>query len=154
MKRFLLVWIGLFLFSGLAYATEERPTLGLEGGAFPLINQPVNILVSHASYPDLEKFELTATYRPNSSTSFVEKLPAPNDMGRVEWIPKEAGIATLTAIAPELKGVEDGNAVKLETNVSVRYGSFPMSGILIFLLAALTLFGGLIVTLLASRERA
>lgn len=151
MKRFwIIVWFSLLLASGVAFATEERPTLGLEGDAFPMVNQAINILVSHASYPNLEKFKLTVTYRPNSSTSFIEELPAPNDMGRVEWTPKKAGIATLTAIAP---GVEDQNEVKLEKNVSIRYGSFPLSGILIFLLAALTLFGGLLITLLASRHK-
>jgi len=151
MKRLMVLWIALLLLgTGLASATEERPTLGLEGNEFPVINQPINILVSHASYPDLEKFKVTATYRPNSSTSFTEELPAPNDMGRVEWLPKEAGIATLTAVAP---GVEDDKEVKMETNVSIRYGSFPLSGILIFLLAAITLFGGLIVTIQVSRHR-
>lgn len=149
----LIKWLLLMLAMGLsslpAQATPEKAVLGLEGGRFPKQGEPVQVLISHPTYPHLEDFEVTVTYRPNSSQSFAEKLPKPNDMGIVTWTPKQAGITTLTAKAP---GVPGEKQLELSTQVSVRYGSFPVSGIIIFLFAALTLFGGLILTIRFSQR--
>jgi len=127
------------------WATEERPTIGLVGGAYPVIHQPVTLLISHASYPHLEKFEVKVTYRPNSETSKEEILSAPNDNGELIWTPTEAGITLIQAQAPAL--TEGGESVKITQNISVRFGSFPVMGMLIFVLAALALFGGLILVI-------
>lgn len=126
-----------------AAATEEKPTLGLSQD-YPLKGQTVRIMVSHASYPRLETVKLTATYRPNSMVEFKEELPAPNSFGELEWAPRESGIVVLNATAPALDGVP---AIALNKNVSVRFGSFPPAGMLIFGLAILTLFGGLALVL-------
>lgn len=147
MKRisscFLLIMVLMFTFGLAAVATEEIPTIGL-GEAFPLKGQDVQILVSHASYPRLQDFTVTVTYRPNSDAAQVEVLGNPNDNGIITWKPRHAGITTITAEAPELGEFE---AVKLSKNVSVRFGSFPPLGLFIFTLAALTLFGGLALVL-------
>lgn len=144
MKKYLLVlWQCLILFMGSigVLATEEIPALGLSGDAYPLINTPTQIMISHASYPDLKRFEVVVTYRANSSTAYQETLPAPNEDGYVAWTPKEAGIAILKATAP---GVDSKDPVSIEKNVSVRFGAFPATGMLIFALASLILFGGLV----------
>lgn len=144
MKRYLLILIqclSLFLISTSVLATEEIPTLGLSGDAYPLVNTPTQVMISHASYPDLKRFEVVVTYRANSSTSYQETLPAPNEDGYVAWTPKEAGIAILKATAP---GIESQDSVSIEKNISVRFGGFPATGMLIFALATLVLFGGLV----------
>ena len=143
--------ISLLLLAGLAggisgaRATEERPTLGLDGVQYPLVGEPVRVLISHASYPELERFQVKVTYRPNSDVSKEEVLPPPNDFGTLEWTPTAAGITTLTAEAPAIEGFE---AVKLSLQVSVRHGGFPLSGLLIFVFSMLTLFGGLALVIL------
>lgn len=129
-------------------ATEEIPTIGLSE-AYPLKGQEVQVLISHASYPHLENFTVTVTYRPNSDASQVEVLGNPNDNGIITWKPRHAGITTITAEAPAFETFEE---VKLSKNVSVRFGAFPPLGILIFVLATLTLFGGLIVVLLKTTK--
>lgn len=131
-------------FSG-AWATEERPALGLDGVTYPQVGEPVRLLISHASYPELERFQVKVTYRPNSDVSKSETLPPPNDFGVLEWTPTDAGITTLTAEAPALEGFEP---VKLTLQVSVRYGGFPLSGLLMFIFSMLTLFGGLTLVIL------
>lgn len=129
----------LMILSGLnAWATPEKPQLGLDE-SFPLEGQPVKVYISHPTYPRLQDFEVSATYRPNSEVSFTEKLPAPNSYGVVEWSPQQAGIVTLSAKVPELA---------LSKNISVRYVGFPPSGLAILGLAAFILFGGLITVIL------
>lgn len=143
MKKYLLIFLqclALVFISTSVLATEEIPALGLSGDAYPLINTPTQIMISHASYPDLKRFEVVVTYRANSSTAYQETLPAPNEDGYVAWTPKEAGIAILKATAP---GIESKDPVSIEKNVSVRFGTFPATGMLIFALASLILFGGL-----------
>ncbi|MBF2054035.1 MAG: hypothetical protein IGS03_11315 [Candidatus Sericytochromatia bacterium] len=149
--RLRLFVLGLIVFVGLAgviagaAATEERPTLGLDGVQYPLVGEPVRVLISHASYPELERFQVKVTYRPNSDVSKEEVLPPPNDFGTVEWTPTAAGITILTAEAPAIEGFE---AVKLTLQISVRHGGFPLSGLLIFVFSMLTLFGGLALVIL------
>lgn len=144
MKRLkYLMILGILWISALASATatEETPALGLDGDAYPLINTPTQIMISHASYPDLSRFKVTVTYRANSSTSHEETLATPNADGYVSWTPQDAGITILKATAPALEAGE--KEVAIEKSVSVRFGSFPIPGILIFALATLILFGGL-----------
>lgn len=136
-----LMLLSILWIASTAMATEEIPALGLSGDAYPLINTPTQIMISHASYPDLSRFKVVVTYRANSSTSHEEVLGTPNADGYVSWTPQEAGITTLKATAPALEtGTKD---IIIEKTVSVRFGSFPLTGILIFILAAGILFGGL-----------
>lgn len=136
-----LIILGIMWIAGIAMATEEIPALGINGDAYPLINTPTQIMISHASYPDLSRFKVTVTYRANSSTSHEEVLGIPNADGYVSWTPQDAGITILKATAPALEtGAKD---IVIEKSVSVRFGSFPVTGILIFALATLVLFGGL-----------
>ncbi len=73
--------------------------------------------------------ELMVTYRPNSGV--VEKTPITlaEASTTFSWTPDRAGIATLSA----------GSASK---NVSIRFSSFPLLGLMIMLGAASILFGG------------
>lgn len=136
-----LYFVIMLCWGGSVLGTEERPALGLSGGEYPLVHTPTQIMVSHASYPDLKRFKVTVTYRANSSTAYQETLEAPNEDGYVSWTPREAGITILNAEAPDIENPE--TSVKIEKSVSVRFGSFPPAGLLIFALATLILFGGL-----------
>ncbi len=126
-----------------AWATEEAATLGLDK-TYPLQGESVQILVSHPSYPELDKVRLKATNRPSSTVEESEDLPAPDSDGKVNWTPKHSGLVVLSATAPALG---DTPEVKLSKNLSVRYPSFPPLGLAMFLLAATTIFGGLILVL-------
>lgn len=81
---------------------------------------------------------LEVLYRPNSETSHATTLTAGAD-GRVEWVPEDAGLATLTARAAP------GAELLAGVNVAVRFGGFPAAGAVIMILAACLLFGGVIV---------
>ncbi len=138
MKRFLLIFIVLLSLVPAAIATPEKPTLGFTDGDYPLVNEPTRIMISHAS-ANLSDFTLEVKYRPNSSTSYTETLEGVSEDGYINWTPKTAGIATLKAVSGD---------ITIEKSVSIRFGSFPIQGILIFALAALILFGGLIALIL------
>lgn len=136
-----LTLLAVMWMAGMAMATEEIPALGLNGDPYPLVNTPTQIMISHASYPDLSQFKVSVTYRANSSTSHEETLGTPNADGYVSWTPQQAGITILKATAPALEPGE--KEVVIEKSISVRFGSFPLMGMLIFLLSAGVLFGGL-----------
>lgn len=126
-----------------ATATPEKPAIGLKDGSkYPLLDQATQILISHATYPDLTQFKVQVTYRPNSMVTFTKNIGSPDSDGRLSWTPHDAGICVIEAIAPGLK--EGDKEIKITNKVSVRYGSFPPMGLLVMLLAACTLFGGLI----------
>ena len=141
MKRLLhpLLLPGLLLL-GLApaLATEEKPAIGIVGDPYPLVGQPVQVLISHPSHPQLESFGVSVTYRPNSAAPVRDEIGSPNANGILSWTPRMPGITTLKAVA-----AGGDKPLELSKNVSVRFEGFPPLGMLIFALAGLTLFGGL-----------
>lgn len=82
--------------------------------------------------------EVVARYRPNSQTTSREVVGTTGGDGEVSWTPADAGVVSLEARPP---GSEE---VVARRDVSVRFGGFPASGLLIMSLAALLLFGGAI----------
>lgn len=140
MKRLILILLFVLLFPFMGQATEEKPAIGVED-PYPQVGKPVQVLVSHASHP-LETFTVKVTYRPNSTVSKEQDLGRPNDNGILEWTPQDAGITVIEATANKL----DDSKIVIKKQVSVRYGSFPTAGIIMFALAACTLFGGLLIT--------
>lgn len=141
----LLLFLMLCLFPALAWATPEKPGIGIENN-YPLKGQPIQIFVSHATAP-LEQFQISVTYRPNSMVSRTEELGHPDANGYLSWTPKDAGVTILKATVPGSKDKD----LSFSKQVSVRYGHFPLPGMLIILLASLTLFGGLAWTLVKSK---
>jgi hypothetical protein len=139
----LILWGVILLSAAPSLATDEAATLGLDK-TYPLQGESVQIMISHATYPALEKVRIKATYRPSSTVEEIEELPAPDSDGKVNWMPKHSGIVVLSAAAPALGDIPE---VKLSKNLSVRYNGFPPLGLAMFLLAATTLFGGLILVL-------
>ena len=73
---------------------------------------------------------LTVTYRPNSSIDAVEHVAPAAGSASLTWTPREAGVVQLTS---------SGGPAQ---NVSVRFSTPPISGILVLTLAGLILFGG------------
>ena len=71
---------------------------------------------------------LRVTYRPSSSIPHVELLSVSG--GVVAWTPQQAGVVRLAVSESERR------------NVSVRFQTLPVSGIVVLLLAGAILFGG------------
>ncbi|PIQ26265.1 hypothetical protein COW36_15260 [bacterium (Candidatus Blackallbacteria) CG17_big_fil_post_rev_8_21_14_2_50_48_46] len=130
----------------MAWATPEKPGIGVET-EFPMKGQPVQIFVSHATWQRLEEFQFSVTYRPNSMVSHTQELGHPDPNGYLTWTPADAGVTILKATIPGSKEKD----LTITKQLSVRYGQFPLLGILIFLLAAFTLFGGLAWTVVRSK---
>ena len=145
MRRACLFLFFCLFFPLLAWSTPERPGIGIKDN-YPLKDQAIQIFISHASIP-LEQFEVSVTYRPNSMVSRSEVLGHPDNNGYLTWTPKEAGITIIKATIP---GSTD-KALSFSKQISVRYSHFPTLGLGIFLLASLTLFGGLSWTLIKSK---
>jgi hypothetical protein len=145
MRRWLL-FLALCFLPSLAWATPERPGIGVEVD-YPIQGQPVQIYISHAT-AKLEQFQFSVTYRPNSMVSHKEELGHPNDNGYLTWTPKDTGVTILQASIP---GSTDKTA-NVSKQISVRYAGIPLLGILIFLLASITLFGGFAWTLSHSKK--
>lgn len=73
---------------------------------------------------------LIVTYRPGSSISETETFPVAG--GRFEWLPRQAGIASLSTPGGPSQ------------TVSVRFSTFPFAGFIVLILAGGILFGGAI----------
>ncbi|MEM6327374.1 MAG: hypothetical protein AAF791_09680 [Bacteroidota bacterium] len=94
---------------------------GEEPPAQPIQGQPVRVTL------DQPAESVQVVWRPNSAIPDTVALSP--DGTTFEWTPSRAGVATV--ITPE------GSQ-----NVSVRYSSYPGSGIFILIIAATILFGG------------
>ena len=93
------------------------------------------VIVTLTGPGDAEPYELVAVYRPGSRT---EKREVVGLIGRgrtVSWVPLHAEITRLAVVDAE--GGEIAGR-----NVAVRFASPPATGLIIFFLAGLLLFGG------------
>lgn len=106
--------------------------------AYPLRGQATTVEVSEDGVPAAGAV-VEVLYRPNSATSHTETLPPADGAGRVEWVPADAGIVTLTARRP---GAAQDAPALATLNVAVRYGGFPARGLATMIVAGLLLFGG------------
>lgn len=98
---------------------------------FPTRGEATELRVETGEGP-LAEVVVEALYRPNSETASSEELPPTDDHGTVRWVPRDAGIVTLSVV-----GRSD-----LSRNVAVRFGTFPRNGVAIMIVAGLLLFGG------------
>lgn len=106
------------------------------GDESPLRGEPVAVTVRDAGGVPIAGARLEAHYRPNSQTAFREPLPPTDAAGRTEWTPRDAGIVTVEMLDPA------GGPATASVNTAVRFGRFPLRGIVVMALAGLLLFGG------------
>lgn len=86
--------------------------------------EPIELAVQGAS-------SLEVTYRPGTVVPEKETLPIEN--GRLTWTPLHPGVVELAFVEGDERDVR---------KVSVRFGSIPVGGVLVFLFAGGVLFGG------------
>ena len=104
------------------FTVEPLPmTQGAEPPATPFQGRPVRITL------DQPTASVKVVWRPNSAIPDTVALDPTGQS--FEWTPTRAGVASI--VTPE------GSQ-----NVSVRYSSYPASGILILIVAGTILFGG------------
>ncbi|MGV3523083.1 MAG: hypothetical protein ACO1RX_02605 [Candidatus Sericytochromatia bacterium] len=135
-----------------AYATEETPTIGFSGTQAPVQGRPLQILISHASYPQLQAVSVTVSCQEGLEAPQSETLPAPSDSGIVTWIPAHTGNCLITATGLALP---DAPALAITRRVTVR-AERPQGwpGWIWALLAALlVMLGGLLWAVRALRPR-
>lgn len=136
--RVLLAALALFVGVPGGLAAQPASATGLEvtvADAYPLRGAPVAVSVARDGRPVADAV-ITARYRPNSQTVHTETLPPTGADGRVTWRPKDAGVVALAVTDPA------GGPALASTRVAVRFGSFPLSGLLVMVIAAVVLFGG------------
>jgi len=131
MRRFPLLIAMVWLFAAPLFAQSVSVA-----ETYPLKGEPTTITVETADGP-ASGAVVVVVYRPNSQTGSTETLAPTDSNGQVLWTPYDAGIVTLTARADTAEGETIAT-----TNLSVRFGSFPGSGLLIMILAGVLLFGG------------
>lgn len=120
----------------LLLAAEARAGLELE--APPAVEgREVTIRLTDESGP-VRGRAVTATYYPGSAVPQVVELGETSAEGEVRWTPRHAGLVELAA-------------GEVKSTVSVRFASMPVSALVVFLVAATLLWGG--VALGASRMR-
>lgn len=107
---------------------------------YPVQNQATWILVQSDTGRPVAGAVVSATYRPGSSVSRLTEIGATDGTGRIEWIPVDAGIVSITAVHPDSL-----TPIQASTNISVKFSSPPISGIIIMLVAGILLLGGSIV---------
>jgi hypothetical protein len=121
-------------------STAAQGTIFLQT-QFPVQKENTRIIVQTEAGNPIPGAKVTATYRPGSRVQADSEVGITNSGGTVDWIPLEAGIVSISA---EFPGA-GGDDIQLQTNVSVRFASTPVSGIVIMLLAGILLIGGSIV---------
>ena len=129
MKTGTAVILSLLLF---ALPVWPEPSLELSD---PILVRGKQVRVSVGGSEDEGSLRLDAIYRPNSQTEKKEKVGRFGTGGTLDWTPLDAGITRLVLIGP------DGEEMQ-SRNVAVRFPSASKSGLLIFFLAGVLLFGG------------
>lgn len=118
-----------------AAAQQEVAELTAET-QYPLRGEPVEIRLTGAGGAPLPGVPISARYRPNSETAHTEELGPTGPDGSLSWTPADAGVVTLQAAG-------DGEAQPLaQLQLAVRFGAFPVVGLLVMVVAAVLLFGG------------
>ena len=92
--------------------------------------EPADPIKGHATVVTLDSFaeHVQVIWRPNSAISDTVTLHVSGQT--FTWTPTQAGVATMTT--------SNGTS----QNVSVRYDSYPASGIFVLIIAGTILFGG------------
>ncbi|MCK4545804.1 MAG: hypothetical protein KAW17_00040 [Candidatus Eisenbacteria sp.] len=108
------------------HVTEPVPTKG----------RPTEVVVETAGGFPQAGAEVSVVYRPGSEVEHCGSLGITAAGGSVPWTPKEAGIARLSAAWADSAGNHNP-----AVNVSIRFHSVPLSGVIVAILAGLILYG-------------
>lgn len=115
---------------------QEGPAELVAASPYPLRGEPVEIRLTGPGGAPLPGVAVSALYRPNSETAHTDELGPTGPDGTLTWTPADAGVVTLQAAG-------EGEAPPVaQTQVAVRFGSFPPVGLLVMVVAAVILFGG------------
>jgi len=92
--------------------------------------EPASLIKGHSTVVTLDSLaeQVQVIWRPNSAISDTVTLDVSGQT--FTWTPTQAGVATMTT--------SNGTS----QNISVRYDSYPASGIFILIIAGTILFGG------------
>jgi hypothetical protein len=96
----------------------------------PVRGQPVSLRVTGADGAPLAGVAVTATYYPNSAIAREVPLGTTDASGRLVFEPHHAGLMRLRA--------DEVDAF----TTSVRFDGVPLPGVIVFIVAATLLFGG------------
>ncbi len=107
---------------------------------YPVESEKTYIYVRNDFFQAVEDARVTAVYRPGSMVSRTTVLGETDSAGMIEWKPRTAGIV---AIEAEWKNAGINNSAAL--NVSVKFVSAPVGGIMIMLFAGFLLLGGSVI---------
>ena len=107
---------------------------------YPVKGETTGIRVLDNSGVPVSGATVEVTYRPGSSVSRTQSIGS-SQAGQMQWVPEEAGIATITA---KWTGPNQ-NEMSAATNVSVRFASPPIGGIIIMIVAGFVLVIGSII---------
>lgn len=104
--------------------------------AVPTEGEPVVITVTDADGNAITGAPVEAVYRPGSEVSRNETVGTTDEKGTVTWTPTGAGIVSVQSTAAD--------STTITANLSVRFDGLPIPGLLIFVLAGIILFSGII----------
>lgn len=116
-----------------------KPTLEVVP-AYPRVGEPATVTLKGAEGSNVR---LQVTYRPGSQTEVTEQLGA-FKTGTARWMPGSPGVTRLTALVAGQK------KPLASVTVSTRFPSAPLAGITVMVVAALVLFGGVVLSMRAA----
>ena len=108
---------------------------------FPTQEAKVHLFVVDQAGEPVAGASIEVTYRPGSSVQRVETIGKSGHSGGIDWVPAEAGIATIRAAWTG----PDRSEMVATTDVSVRFRSPPISGILVMIIAGVVLVVGSVI---------
>jgi len=109
---------------------------------FPKQGTATTVTVTDADGAPLPGAQVTAVYRPGSNVAHTEMLGTTGADGTVAWTPDDAGLVALQATPAATP--EAPEPAMMTTNLSVIYRGVPLPGLLVLLVAGITLYGGVI----------
>lgn len=152
--------------ASLGFALLLAIALPVRAGSGPAIEIPKHVpggepvdFVVIAGDEALEAGSITVTYRPGSFVESTNRISVPaiaaGEKRVVSWEFTDPGIARLDYEAKETRAEKAKKTVKGSKLVGVLFPSMPMEGLIIMILSALFLFGGLVIGfhLLSSKEQ-
>lgn len=104
---------------------------------YPEVGAPVEVFVKGQG---LDKTSLFVKHRPGSETEEELLIGRLDDSNKMEWIPKDAGIARLV-----LRDDKGGDLAS--KNTAICYSGIPILGVGVMVLAGILLFGGAAISL-------
>jgi hypothetical protein len=130
----------LVLAAALVWGTGEAAAQGsvVVQERFPTKEEKIRLFVVDQTGEPVAGARVEVTYRPGSSVRRVETIGNSGQDGSIDWVPTEAGIATLEAA---WRGPGRSTMVAT-TDVSVRFRSAPIGGILVMIIAGIVLVVG------------